>query len=408
MKILLSMYACDPKKGSEQGRSWNWTMMYVKLGFEVWCITQSHGKKNIEEYLKENPTPNLHFIFVDVPAWIEKSYKYMVGLYLHYFSWQSEAYKAAKHLDRQVNFDAVHHISYGSVRMGGSMWRLGKPLIMGALGGGQFPPPAFKEYYLVGWNKERLRKFFSGILEMLNPNMRQSLKQAKLVLVNNEPTLQVAQKYGAKNVKYFLDDSIADKDMPASIPERPQNEVLKIIWVARMLPLKALPLALEALSKLSPDIKYTLTIIGGGGPIGNFIPQLLKKYNLEDKAVWHGQIPYIEVLQAYKTHDLFLFSSLRDSSVTQLLEAMSVALPYITLDLNGAKVLLPEDTGIKIPVTTPQETVKAFTEAIEFMYRNPEKRKQIGINGYHFAKAESWEKKSKLITQYYQELGLIK
>jgi glycosyltransferase involved in cell wall biosynthesis len=175
-----------------------------------------------------------------------------------------------------------------------------------------------------------------------------------------------------------------------------------------MLPRKALPLALEALSKLSPDVKYSLTIIGGAGPIANFIPQLLKKYNLEDKAVWTGQIPYSEVLQAYKTHDLFLFSSLRDSSVTQLLESMSNALPYVTLNLNGAKVLLPENTGLKVPVTTSEETVKAFTQAIEFMYRNPEKRIQMGIDGYKYAKEESWVKKAKEITAHYKDLGLIK
>lgn len=407
MKILLSMYVCDPKRGSEQGRSWNWAMMYVKLGYEVWCVTTSRGKANIEEYLRENPTPNLHFTFVDVPNWVEKSYKYTIGIYLHYFTWQSAAYQTAKHLDRQVNFDAVHHISYGSVRMGSAMWQLDKPLILGALGGGQFPPPAFKAYYLVGWRKEVFRKMGSAILEFLNPNMRRSLKQAKLVLVNNEPTLEVAKKYGAKEIKYFLDDSVADKDMPATMPERPQNEVLKIIWVARLLPLKALPLALEALSKLSPDVKYTLTIIGGG-TIGKFIPELLKKYNLENKAVWKGQIPYSEVLKAYRDHDLFLFSSLRDSSVTQLLEAMSVALPYITLNLNGAKVLLPENTGIKIPVTTPEETVNAFTKAIELMYQNPEKRVEMGVKGYQFAKEESWEKKSKLISQFYKELGILK
>jgi hypothetical protein len=223
MKILLSMYACDPKRGSEHGRSWNWTMMYAKLGHEIWCLTSPKGKKNIEEYLKENPTPNLHFIYVETSAWAEKAYKYMIGVYIHYFVWQSEAAKVAKHLDRQVNFDAVHHISYGSIQMGSGMWRLGKPLIMGSMGGGQSHIDNFKDYYLVGWNNEKLRELVSSLFKMFNPNMRRSLKQAKLVLVNNEPTYEIAKKYGAKKVAYCMDDNVADKDMPTSMPERTQN-----------------------------------------------------------------------------------------------------------------------------------------------------------------------------------------
>ncbi|GAB4196193.1 MAG: hypothetical protein OHK0057_09050 [Thermoflexibacter sp.] len=407
MKILLSLYACDPMRGGEPGRSWNWANMYADEGFEVYCLTTPRGRENIETALQKNAKPKLKFIYISVPQWVEKMYYSLVGVYLHYFIWQANAYKIAKQLDKEHNFDLVHHVSYGSIQMGSSLWRLKKQMIFGPLGGGQFPPKAFKQYFVRGWRKEMLRDWVSKLLELFNRNMLNSLKQAKLVLTINQETYQMAKKHHAKEVRMFLDNGLSDDAVPKQVyfANQSNDDVLKLLWVGRLFPRKGLPLVLEALSKVNPEVKFTLTILGGG-ELADLLPEWLKKYNLEKITDWKGQVPWSEVKQAYLSHDVFLFCSLRESFGQQLLEAMSYGLPIITLNHHGARDFVPENAGFKVPVNEPQETVREIAKAVEYMYQYPEKRVEFGKNSYEFAQTQSWQAKKTAIFALYKELGI--
>ena len=46
MKILLSAYACEPNRGSEQGVGWSWAVELSKH-HEVWVITRYNNEPTI-------------------------------------------------------------------------------------------------------------------------------------------------------------------------------------------------------------------------------------------------------------------------------------------------------------------------------------------------------------------------
>ena len=52
MKILLSAYACEPKKGSAPEVGWQWALTLSKKGNHVYVVTRKNNKKNIDSYLK--------------------------------------------------------------------------------------------------------------------------------------------------------------------------------------------------------------------------------------------------------------------------------------------------------------------------------------------------------------------
>lgn len=69
MKVLLSAYACEPNRGSEQGVGWGWAIELSKSN-EVWVLTRDRNQERIEKYLHSHPEyqlPSLHFIYVGVP-----------------------------------------------------------------------------------------------------------------------------------------------------------------------------------------------------------------------------------------------------------------------------------------------------------------------------------------------------
>ena len=385
MKILVSAYRCSPAVGGEPGRSWMWVQSYLKLGYEVWCIANQWDREVIEQHL--SPGDHCHFVFLEVPAWLEKIYVNTLGVYVHYLVWQRYAYHQAARLQQEQCFDFVHHISYGSPQLGSSLWRLQIPMVFGPIGGGQFPPPSFKKYFYSGWKEEQVRKWLSRLLMLFNLDARRTLKQARLVMAVNRETADLAKAYGSQRVDMFLDSGLNERALPELLPEKPTSPQLNILWVGRLLPRKGLPLALEALSLVSADVPFRLTILGDG-PLGAYVTEWLERYQLQDRVDWQGQVPWDTVKSYYLKSDVFLFCSLRESFGAQLLEAMAFGLPVIALDHQGVQAFVPDQAGIKVPVTHPSETVQGIADAIAYFYQHPEERLAAGRYAYQYARQQ--------------------
>lgn len=407
MKVLLSAYACAPEQGSEPGNGWNWAWHLAELGHEVWVLTRSSGQKAIEQALASQLMPNLKFVYVDDPTWPKRYIKGQITKFIQYFVWQKQAYGIALRLDKDYGFELVHHVTLGSITGGTWLWRLNKPFVFGPVGGGQVAPPAFKKYFVEHWQwrMETFRSFAVTRVVPFNPSSRRTLSRADLVLVTNRETFELAQRLGARRVQFFLDTGLPQEYFPQEPVTRSTSKELRILWVGSLNPRKALPLALEALARVNPIIPFKLTILGGGY-LRNYVPKWINEFGLEGRVEYGSKVPWTEVKNIYLNNDVFLFTSLRDSYGSQLLEAMSQALPVITLNHHGARDLVPPGAGIKVLVTNPTETIDALAQAVEYMFKNPKECLQMGKIGYNFAKTQTWKQKALKMTEYYEEIGL--
>ncbi len=399
MKILVSAYACDPTRGSENKISWSWYEYYLKQGHEVWLLTLPWGKVGIEKTLASMKSENAHVCYVRIPSWIEKRHTQRKGslwVYLHYIIFQQLAYWVSRKLAKTIDFDVVHHVSWGSIQMGTALWRLKKPLLFGPVGGGQFPPDGFESYFETGWEKEIRRRKVSDLLLRFYPDSKKTLQKANMVWVVNKETYDMARLNGAKHVEYFLDASF-DLDPTSLLPaEQRGSKKLRLIWVGRLLPRKALSFTFEVLDHLPQDIPFHLDVYGDG-EMGHRVSEWIQQRNLQDRITWHGQVPWEEVLEAYQDADVFMFNSLRDTFGVQLIEAMTAALPIVCLDLHGAATFVPNEAALKISVTTPQETAQKMAEGIKYLFEHPEKRRKMGEVGRKFALQQNLKYKSQRV-----------
>ncbi|MCZ6744779.1 MAG: glycosyltransferase family 1 protein, partial [Alphaproteobacteria bacterium] len=141
MKILLSAYACEPNKGSEPEVGWRWALELARLGHEVWVLTRENNRTSIEAGLaRQNPLPNLHFAYYDLPPWARWWKRGARGVHLYYRLWQWGAYRLAKKLHRQHGFDRAHHVTFVSLRHPTFLRRLGVPFVFGPVAGGERVP----------------------------------------------------------------------------------------------------------------------------------------------------------------------------------------------------------------------------------------------------------------------------
>lgn len=404
-KVLISAYACIPDRGSEEGNGWYYSSLVSQEGYLVWCLTRDIGKADIEKKLRQSPHPNLTIVYVTVPRWIDKAYHWgLLGLYFHYLYWQWATLRVALELNKTHTFDLVHHVSYTSLQLGSFLYKLKRPFIYGPVGGGQQAPDSLRCYFRRYWMKEQMRSVISMLLLRFNPGCYQSVRQADVVLVWNEETYRMVNALGRTEAVDKAFSGVGQQFIPAGPLQRPLRRTLHLVWVGRLLPRKALELSLHGLSKVSPQIPVHLTVVGDG-EMGQYVPEYITAYQLENRVTWVGNVSYEQVKEYYRNADVFLFTSLRDTGPAQLLEAMAYSLPVVTLHLHGQAELVNESTGIRVPISEPETVSADLAKAIEWMYHNQAQRIDMGLNAFRFAQQQRWEVKVRRMVQtYYQSL----
>ena len=398
MRVLLSAYACLPNAGTEPGNGWNWAIHLAERGMNVHVLTVVEGRDRIEEYRRNHPNPRIQFSYVNIPT---KRFKECSGM--HYALWQWCAVKVAKTLQKTERFDIAHHVTYGSIHVPSQLWRVGIPVVFGPVGGGQTAPSSMLMYFGDAKRSERLRTALTKALPY-SPLHRMWLREMSAILATNQDTLELIQSMGRSDVKLQFDAALPESFLaPSPRHFGGQPKPLRLLWVGTMHPRKALPLTLDVLA----SVRYpsTLTIIGNG--IGSeTLTEMIKERGLTERVIWAGKrLPWEDVRAAYLEHDAMLFTSLRDSCACQLLESMALGLPVITLDLHGARDLVPDDAGIKVPLSGPDEIVGDVATAVDrFAKMSDTDRTKMSIAGWEFARSMTWNVRAAEAEQLYKKV----
>jgi glycosyltransferase involved in cell wall biosynthesis len=232
------------------------------------------------------------------------------------------------------------------------------------------------------------------------------LNKMAVVLATNTDTLRLARRLTTAQVEPWFDAALPVtffSEEPRTFTEH--NGPLRLLWVGRMVPRKALPLALDIMTKIrQPTV---LTIVGNGLPEGE-VRRMISVRRLEGRVKWDPQwLDRIAVRNTYMDHDVLLFTSLRDSCPAQLIESMGLGLPVIILDHHGAKDLVPEGAGIKVQVTTPDRVVEEMAAAVDcYAGLSPDAKTSMSRIGWSFARTLNYTDGAGLFENLYQQILL--
>ncbi|MFD2146924.1 glycosyltransferase family 4 protein [Mucilaginibacter antarcticus] len=337
------------------------------------------------------------FHYIKMPPFSEKIFHGTTnGLYFYYMAWQWLAYKKGKSLHRQQKFDMAHHVTWGSLQMGSYLYKLDIPFVFGPAGGGQTAPEAFKSYFKDHWAAEVKREKVSNIMVKYNPACKTMLKLAFAVLVSNPDTMALAKSIGAKNCHLTLDTALPDDFYPKELKiKSPRAGTLKLLWVGRFMPRKGVPLVLEVMEKLKDYPGITLTVVGYG-EMQEEIENLIVQYGLQDTVTLTGKVPFEQVRGFYESHDVFFFTSLRDSNGVQLIEAMAFGMPVVTLNLHGQAIVVSDKTGIRCSAESPAIAVKELTQGVLSLYNNPLLVSAMSKEAAIYAAKQKWPEKLRI------------
>ncbi len=162
------------------------------------------------------------------------------------------------------------------------------------------------------------------------------------------------------------------------------ENTVQVVSVGRAVSKKGYDVLLNALSEL-PDSLFWEFVHIGGGPLLDSFDQQAKALNISHKINWLGPQSFDQVLLQYQQSDIFVLASRidefgdRDGLPNVLMEAMSQALPCIATDLSGIPELIQNRRN---GILLPPEDVKSLSQAISNLIQLPERRKELGSQGY--------------------------
>ena len=403
-KVLLLAYSCSPNRGSEPGVGWNRAVESAN-NFDTWVISQEGEFTNaIRGYLKDHgEIPGLHFTFVP-DCFLARHFRRMrVFSYLSYNLWHRRAFKVAQRLHQKISFDLVHQLTLCGYREPGYLWKLDAPFVWGPIGGTQNYPWRFLgEAGIVGALTEGMRSVFNFLQLHFSPRVRQAASRASLFLAANSTNQRdFALVHRVKPI--LMLETGVHSVASAPRPPDPDRRELHILWSGELAPHKGLPLLLKALSRLSQRLSCELRILGSGW-LQRRWQRLARRLNVADNLTWMGWLPHQQAIAQYRWADVFVFTSLRDTSGNVVLEALAAGVPVICLDHQGVHDMVTVDCGIKIPVTVPGEVVNRLADALMTLAQDRVLWERLSAGALRRAREYEWPRQGERMAALYRNM----
>jgi glycosyltransferase involved in cell wall biosynthesis len=325
----------------------------------------------------------IHWIFPTVRFWglergIEPEWERTYNIL-----WQWAARHEACRLCREVEFDAIHHVSWAGIRAMTFLGSLGPPLIIGPVGGGETSPRSLRDALgRRGRTLERLRDLSSRTIAF-NPTTRPGLSSAAVIFTS---TAETRNLFGdAIRRKTVVFSQLGLPSLPAVRPKSNEGNPPRFLYAGRLLYWKGIHIALRAFADVARQIPGAQFTVVGDGP-----ERAALEEGVSDGIKFVSRVPQDELFSLYETHDLLLFPSLHDSGGFVALEALAHGMPVVCLDLGGPGDLVTSGCGIVVDTAglSTDQVAANMTGRIVEAWRSPSGLAQLSAGA--LARAEQF------------------
>ncbi len=402
LKILLECYSCIPYRGSEPALGWNYVTELAKL-HDVHVITQTEeGQEPITAYLKEHPELAEHatFHFISCPEHPLLRKLWPPSYYRFVDRWQKKVYKLAVQLHEKEHFDLAQHVTLAGFRAPGYLWKLPVPFAWGPVGGlNNTPWHILPRMGLKGCLFFTMRNIINSFQKHWGYAARVVAPRAAAIMTSTGDGEADIRRLWKREATTICELGLTE------LPEKPQQNPhepgtpLKICWIGELSPRKALPILLDALHDC--PVPTELHVMGDGESRKK-CEKLAAALPQQHRVIFHGNVPHGEVDGIMKNCHLLCITSMRDDTSTVCLEALQRGLPVIAPDHCGFASVINASCGIKIPVTAYREMVSGFSNAVESLATDEERRRQLSEGAFERCHDYTWAAKMQTINGIYR------
>ncbi|MCB1361935.1 MAG: glycosyltransferase family 4 protein [Rhodobacteraceae bacterium] len=314
--------------------------------------------------------------------------------------WQQR--RMARSLVRTGTVDLVHQPIPVSPAAPSLLFGLGVPVVIGPMNGGMSYPPGYEDF------EGRASRLFvalgrplAGLLNRVIPGKR----QARILLVANDRTRQ-ALPVRNRTVVDLVENGVDFSLWPDAGPRPAPTGPLKLVFMGRLVPLKAVDVTLRALARHRqdrPDLPVTLAILGDG-PERPALEQLSGALGLSDVVTFHGFLPQADCAAHLAVADALVLASLRECGGAVVLEAMAMGLAVVASDWGGPAGYLTPETGVLVPPVPRADFAARLADAIGALASDRGATWSMGAAGATLVRTTyDWQQKIDVIETIYRQ-----
>lgn len=244
----------------------------------------------------------------------------------------------------------------------------------------------FKEY------EEEKKALFS------NPERvkEKVVKQSDLSIGVSKKTVDII-KQRFQNAPTEVIYNGVDLEVFATVNEDAPDEVIKLLCVANLIPIKGHKLLLDAYSRICdkyPQLKLQLDIVGRG-----FLEEELKQYVVENNiknVCFSGYVAHKDVAEYMKRTTIFVLPSVYESFGNVCLEAMACGKPVVIFEGQGIDEIIEDGyTGM----IAKKGNAEDLELKIEKLLLDNDLRAFIAKNAREIAQQYTWDRSAKCIIE---------
>ncbi len=401
--ILMSAYAVNPLKGSEDGMGWNYIVAAARSN-KVIAVTRKNNKSDIENYISRDNLQNMEiynrisFMYFDWSKWMLFWKKGPMLSMIYYYFWQLSLVVWLK--AKKIDCDIVHNLNFHNDWTPSFLWLMNKKFVWGPVGHHPRIPKTFAQVY---GKKEYIKDTALWALKWcfwnLDPLLYITKKKAHSIWCMHE---DAATKLNL-NSGYFVHPSIAAESVEVKEKTGSQFTVLS---VGRFVPLKGFDLTVKAFAAFhrrlnAKDKNKARLVLIGKGPLKENIKQLLIIEGIENSTDLLDWMPQQELKQLYNNAKAFLYPSHEGAGMV-VAEAMRYNTPVVCWNNIGPGTIVHPDSQLKVDYADYDTSVQSFADKLtrlfneEQFYKNESK-----LAGLRFKTSLSWDVKAEQLNQFY-------
>lgn len=397
--ILVTAYAVNPFKGSEDGMGWHFISEIAKQ-YKVIAITRENNEAAINEFMAANGQPhfsNIQWLYFDLPKALRFYKKGGRGALLYFYHWQNAVVGFVK--KQNLNFDLVHNLNFHNDWTPTFLWKLGKPLVWGPVGHHSPIKAQFANWYKPSLKALDFTKKVVKSLVRFLPGWKAAHKHTVLLLKMNSTAIQ-----SSKSQKVLIMPSVGIENTENLRPRKHLPNTLNLISIGRLVPLKGFDLTIEAFAKIYKKYPFTTLTIVGSGPEEARLKQLAATLGVSENVIWHSWMDRSALWNLYQLANCFIFPSHEGAGMV-VAEAMREGLPVVCLNNDGPGELVPIQSELKAEIGNRNETINNLTIKLEALINNAalyEKESKQNID--KVVSQLSWKAKGEILTQQYRQI----
>lgn len=413
--------------GSEQGMGWNWIVNLARY-CELYVISEGEyrsqveaastwdsGDASVNEYgLTREQCQHLHFFWIPIGGddpdlcirvrrmcWNQGDWRF----YIYYKTWQQQVADKALEICQKEHIDVLHQLNMIGFREPGFLWQVSKktgiPFVWGPIDAKEGFPVNYAQEATIQtkaflWLKNKITQWQLAH----DKRVREAAQTASVVVSSTSNSVRAFRKYQHMETVLLNETGCHLHDIP--ITDKSKKARFDLLWVGKLDFRKQLGLALRIMAAWKCPNAY-LHVVGGSLEEEEPYKQKARKLGIEKQIVWHEKVPHKTVQVLMRQSDVMLFTSVAEGTPHVVLESIANNLPVVCFDTCGHGDSVNEKVGVKIPLSTPRQSVRDFAEALERLYANRSLLSEMVRNCRARQMELSWDNKIREMIGLYEQ-----